>query len=122
MSSKEESLRSGATPAAMAFQIAVALESYQQDLDHFVSAPLESGLLRVAGDSLERMKSLVGTQPDLTLRLLELIISHAEVTQAYGKLTSERKSASDLTVLFQHHCARIESMRHRCCLQMVQSP
>ncbi len=104
----------------MAFQIAVALEGYEQNLDQFVSAPLEPGLLRAAGDSLERVKSLVGTQPDLTVRLLELIISHAELTQAYGRLTSEQKNASELSVLFQQHCAKIETMRHKC-LQMVQS-
>lgn len=113
-------LNRGATPAAIAFQVAVALESYEQDLDQFVSAPLEPGLLWVAGNALERVKSLADARPELAVPLVDLMISHAQVTQAYGNIQSGHSKASELRQLYKQHCARVESMRRKC-LQVVQS-
>lgn len=113
-------LSRGATPTAMAFQVVAALETYEQDLDHFVSAPLEPGFLSVVGNALERVKTLVDVQGELGVPLLELMISHTQLTQAYGDIQSARYGASELTQLYKQHCERVESMRRKC-LQMVQS-
>lgn len=119
MSFSQLPLTQGATPAAMAFQVAVALESYEQDLDQFVSAPLEPGLLWVAGNALERVKALAGAQSGLAVPLVDLMISHAQVTQAYSDLQSGRSDGSDCRRLYKQHCHKVESMRRKC-LQVVQ--
>jgi hypothetical protein len=102
--------------SVLAFQLAAALQTYEQEIAAMVQAPMDQDLYRRASRQLDRMRTYAASLPALSGAWVELMIRHFELS--HGLWRQQGGEAVDLAPLHEHLRAAIARLSRRC-LQLV---
>ena len=101
---------------AVAFQLAAALEKYDQDVGRMVDTWLDMDLYRSVSDQVESIRMYSAALPQLSVHWVELLIAHAELVHSLWRLRFRDDSADrgKLQEVRDRHGACVQSLRGRC--------
>ena len=101
---------------AIAFQLAAALEDYEQHVAVMVDTWLDMELYREVSDQIEQIRMFCAALPQFGPPWVELLIAHAELVHSLWRLRF-RDDPSDRKKLGQvrtRHAAAVESLKGPC--------
>jgi hypothetical protein len=106
---------------AIAFQLAAALDTYEQDVDAMMDAPLDMDLYREVSEQVDQIRMYTAALPTLSVQWVELLIAHTELVHGlwrshYGR---EKTLPGEVDAIRAHHLACIVALRSRC-LRLLQ--
>ena len=109
---------------AIAFQLAAALEKYEQQVARMVDTWLDMDLYREVSDQIEEIRMFAAALPQLSVPWVELLIAHAELVHSLWRLrfqdvAADRERFGEVRA---HHTACVESLRHRCLRLLSPAP
>lgn len=107
---------------AIAFQLAAALEQYDQDVSHMVNTWLDMELYQQVSSEIEDIRHFSAALPHASVHWVELLIAHAELVHSLWRLRF-REVDSDRERLKQiraHHATCVELLRSRCLRQIAR--
>lgn len=104
--------------SAIAFQLAAALDAYEQDLSALLRAPLDPELYRRVSGHVDQMRMYAAALPSLAVAWVEVLIRHFELTHALLRVQRDPSQAHALPEL--HGNLRDATRRlSRCCVQLM---
>lgn len=101
---------------AIAFQLAAALERYEQDVGTMVDTWLDMDLYQQVSNEIEDIRRLSVALPELSVPWVELLIAHAELVHSLWRLRFKDGDADRTRVreLREWHTGCVNSLRTRC--------
>lgn len=100
---------------AVAFQLAAALESYNDDVERMVETWLDMELYRAVSEKIEEIRALSAYLPQLAVHWVELLIAHTELVHTLWRAQQAAdRQAQEVQRVREHHAACIASLRKRC--------
>ena len=101
---------------AIAFQLAAALEQYDQDVTAMVDTWLDMDLYHQVSAQVERIRMYSAALPALSVHWVELLIAHAELVHSLWRLRFQEVEAdrARLQQVRERHARCIASLRMRC--------
>lgn len=110
---------------ALAYDLATALDRYEQDVENLVRAWPDPDLYKRVNDSMEKVRASAAALPRLSVQAVELLIAHAELAQGLWDSVDPRLPAQEAVgaVVEQHRacvfrlretCLTIVAATHRC--------
>lgn len=102
--------------SAIAFQLAAALDVYEQDVALLVRAPLDPELYHRVSGHMDRMRMYAAALPGLAVPWVELMIRHFELT--HGLWRQHGCEEVDLQQLHAQLRDAVRTLASRCVLLM----
>jgi hypothetical protein len=101
---------------AIAFQLAAALENYDQNVGRMVDTWLDMDLYRTVSEQIEQVRMYSAALPQLSVHWVELLISHAELVHCLWKMQygTDPAEKDHLGILRTRHAENVASLRKRC--------
>ena len=101
---------------AITFQLAAALETYEQHVTAMVDTWLDMDLYRQVSDEIEEIRMLSAALPQLSVHWVELLIAHAELVHSLWRLRfrEDGEDHARLREVRDRHAACVHSLRGRC--------
>jgi hypothetical protein len=101
---------------ALAFQLAAALENYDDMVARMVETWLDMDLYRDVSDQVEHIRMLTAALPHFSVCWVELLIAHAELVHSLWRLRFREQQAdrARLDEVRERHSASVRSMRRQC--------
>jgi hypothetical protein len=99
---------------AVAFELAAALESYEEEVQRLVGTWLDMELYASVSSRVDRMKMLSASLPQLAVPWVHLLISHAELIHCLWKCGEQSRSSRDVEQCRERHVLAITAMREKC--------
>lgn len=108
---------------AIAFQLAAALERYEQDAGTMVDTWLDMDVYRRVSDEVEEIRMYSAALPQLSVRWVELLIAHAELVHSLWRLRFREDEADRdrLAEVRQRHADCVQALRGRCLRLLARS-
>ena len=108
---------------AITFQLAAALETYEQHVTAMVDTWLDMDLYRQVSDEIEEIRMLSAALPQLSVHWVELLITHAELVHSLWRLRFQEDEAdrARLGEVRTRHADCIASLRTRCLRLLARS-
>jgi hypothetical protein len=108
---------------AIAFQLAAALDRYDQDVGAMVETWLDMELYRCVSDEVEHIRLLSASLPQLSVAWVELLIAHAELVHSLWRLrfNDDATDRVKLDEVRARHNDCVQSLRKRCLRLMSRS-
>jgi hypothetical protein len=105
----------GSSLNALAFDLATALDRYEQDMEDLVRAWPDPQRYRRVNESMEQVRMAAAPLPRLSIRAVELLISHAELVQGLWDSTDPRlRSEESVWPVVEQHRACVFRLREAC--------
>lgn len=100
---------------AIAFQLAVALERYGEDVERMVDTWLDMELYGSVSDQIEQIRMYSAAVPQLSVSWVELLIAHAELVHSLWRLRFRADDADRERIeqLRQRHAGCVASLKSR---------
>ena len=107
---------------AIAFQLAGALEKYDQDVERMVDTWLDMELYCSVSDQVEQIRMYSAALPRLSVFWVELLIAHAELVHSLWRLhfRQDPLDRSRLEEVRVRHSGCVASLRSRCLRLIAQ--
>lgn len=110
---------------ALAFDLATALDQYEQDVEDLVRAWPDPDRYKRVNESMDKVRTSAAALPRLSVRAVELLIAHAELAQTLWDSVDPRLPTEEAVgpVVEQHRscvyrlreaCLTIMATTHRC--------
>lgn len=102
---------------AIAFQLAAALDRYEQDVESMVESWLDMELYGRVSEEVEEIRVFCAAlMPQVSVHWVELLIAHAELVHSLWRLRFREDSADGerLREVRSRHDACVASLRARC--------
>lgn len=101
---------------AIAFQLSAALESYQLHTDGLADPWSQREQYKLVSDSFDQVRMLKGALPELSVAMVEVLITHVELMQALWLASPGAVKRDDpaLDALRAKHRRAVDTMRERC--------
>lgn len=102
---------------AIAFQLAAALDRYEQDVEAMVASWLDMELYGRVSEEVEEIRTFsAALMPQVSIHWVELLIAHAELVHSLWRLRFREDSADGerLREIRSRHDACVASLRVRC--------
>lgn len=101
---------------AIAFQLAAALEKYDQDVTVMLETWLDMDCYHAVSEQIERIRMYSAALSVLSVHWVELLIAHAELVHSLWRLPFQEVDADRerLQQVRERHARCIESLRTRC--------
>ena len=101
---------------AIAFQLAAALERYEQDVAAMVDSWLDMDLYTQVSEQIEQIRMYSTALPQLSVQWAELLIAHAELVHSLWRLRfrDDPVDRGKLDDARARHSACVESLKSRC--------
>lgn len=109
---------------AIAFQLAMALDRYQQDVEAMVASWLDMDLYGQVSDEVEEIRGYCAAlMPDVSVHWVELLIAHAELVHSLWRLRFREDSMDGerLREVRARHDGCVASLRARCLRLLANS-
>jgi hypothetical protein len=105
---------------AIAFQLAAALERYEQDVGRMMDTWLDMDLYREVSRQVEEIRMYSAALPQLSASWLEVLIAHAELIHHMWRVQNARPApqARDLAAVRERHAAAVRRL-HDACLRLI---
>jgi hypothetical protein len=98
--------------SAIAFQLAGALEAYEDQIDLVLTPPLRLEACRQASDRLDEVVMLKGALPQFSVQAVELLVCHTELMHVlWGAVRADEGARADLVA---RHREATGALRARC--------
>jgi hypothetical protein len=106
--------------SAIAFQLAAALDAYEQDVAALLSGGFDAELYRRVSGHIDQMRLYTAALPPLSVAWVEVMIRHFEMTHGLWRAQKEGPGAVDMKQL---HAQLREAVRRlsRKCVQLMPS-
>ena len=104
--------------SVIAFQLAAALDAYEQDIAQLVRGPADPDAYRRASCHMDAMRMYAASLPMLSVAWAEVMIRHFELTHGIWRLQKDPADGPDLQQL---HAALREAVRRLAdkCVQLM---
>jgi hypothetical protein len=101
---------------AVAFQLAAALDRYDQSVQRMVDTWLDMDMYRSVSDQVEEIRRYSACLPELSVPWVELLIAHSELVHSLWRLRfqADQGHRARLDEVRARHTACIESLKARC--------
>jgi hypothetical protein len=101
---------------AIAFQLAAALDRYEQDVDRMVDTWLDMELYQGVGDQVVQIRMYSAALPFLSVHWVEMLIAHAELLHSLWRLRFQEDEVDrgELMDVRERHSAAVQSLKARC--------
>ena len=108
---------------AIAFQLAAALEKYDQDVARMVDTWLDMDLYHEVSEEIDQIRMYSAALPRLSVGWVELLIAHAELVHSLWRLRFQEDGAdrTRLEEVHARHAECVEFLRVRCLRLLVRS-
>ena len=100
--------------SAIAFQLAAALEAYEQDIARLVRRPMDGDAYQGASRKMDQMRLYAASLPQVSVAWVEVLIRHFELTQALWRLRTIEEQAEGLDELFAVHHDAVRRLMGKC--------
>lgn len=106
--------------SAIAFQLAAALDAYEQDVACLTRGPFDTDAYQRATRRMDQMRMYAAALPQLSVAWVEVMIRHFELTHGIWRLQKDPAEKVDLLVL---NCGLREAVQRlaRKCMQLMPS-
>jgi hypothetical protein len=105
----------GSSLNALAVDLAAALDRYEQDVEDLVRVWPDPEHYRRVIDAMEQVRLAAAPLPRLSIRAVELLISHAELVQGLWDSTDPRLQAEEsVWPVVEQHRACVFRLREAC--------
>jgi hypothetical protein len=105
--------------SAIAFQLAAALQAYEEEVDSMVAAPLDAEQYQRVSQRMDEMRMYATAFPALSVAWVELMIRHFELMHGLWR-TQQDRGATNLRAL-QAQLTEAVSRLSRKCVQLMPS-
>jgi hypothetical protein len=99
--------------AAIASQLAGALDAYESEVASMAARPEDLGAYRQVSERMDQMRLYAGALPELSVPWAELLIRHFEFTHGVWQLQQQKIKADALEALRAQHHAAVVSVSAR---------
>lgn len=99
--------------SAIAFQLAAALDAYEQDLALLVRTPSDLDVYERVGSHMDQMRMYAAALPPLAVPWVEVMIRHFEFTHGLWRWQQDA-AAADLRQLHAQLLEAIRALSRRC--------
>jgi hypothetical protein len=105
---------------AIAFQLAAALERYEQDLTLLLDTGFDMELYRDISEQVEHIRMFAAALPQLSVPWVEVLIAHAELIHHMWRVQNARPAppARELSALRDRHGAAVRRL-HAGCVRLI---
>jgi hypothetical protein len=106
--------------SAIAFQLAAALDAYEQELARLVRGPFDVDVYQRVSRQMDQMRMYAASLPALSVLWVEVMIRHFELTHGLWRLQKDSKAQDELARL---HAELREAVRRlsQKCVQLMPS-
>jgi 7-keto-8-aminopelargonate synthetase-like enzyme len=105
--------------SAIAFQLATALQAYEEEVAAMVAAPLDAEQYQRVSKRMDEMRMYATALPPLSVAWVEVLIRHFELTHGLWR-AQQYRDATDLRAL-QARLAEAVFRLSRKCVQLMPS-
>jgi hypothetical protein len=100
----------------ISFQLAAALDTYDQDLEEMVETWLDMDLYGKVSDEIEEIRRYSAALPQLSVPWVELLIAHGELVHSLWRLRFQEVESDRerLAEVRDRHTACVRSLKARC--------
>lgn len=109
---------------AIAFQMAAALEHYEQDVVRMMDASLDMDVYREVSRQIEYIRMYSAALPQLSVPWVELLIAHAELVHHMWRAQNARPAptADEVAAVWQRHAEAVRHLHDGCLRMLARSP
>lgn len=111
-------LHSGAQ-SAIAFQLAAALEEYEQDVERLAASRGDLELYQQVSGRMDRMRMYAASLPHVSVPWVEVLIGHFELTHCLWRIQSRQAQPDDLRAPLDRQRAAVRRLREVCLAKYV---
>lgn len=98
--------------SAIAFQLAAALDVYEQDVALLVRTPLDPEIYHRVGGHMDQMRMYAAALPSVAVPWVEVMIRHFELT--HGQWRQQGSEHVDLRQLHGHLRTAVQALARKC--------
>lgn len=106
-------LHSGAQ-SAIAFQLATALEEYEQEVDRLAAARGDLDLYQQVSRRMDCMRLYAASLPPVSVPWVEVLIGHFELTHCLWRMQARQAQPVDLSAPMERQRAAVRRLREVC--------
>lgn len=108
---------------AIAFQLAAALERYEQDVGALAESWLDMELYRQVSEQVDQIRLYSASLPQLSVPWVELLIAHAELIHQMWRAQNAGAAAGDhaFAQSRERHAQAARGL-HQACLRLLARP
>lgn len=99
---------------AVAFQLAAALEAYEQEVAALLAAPVDPELYRRVSSRMDAMRMYAAALPSASVPWVELLIRHFELLHATWDRQQQGPEPADVPELQRQHRAAVQRLAREC--------
>ncbi len=107
--------------SAIAFQLAAALEVYEEEVERMLQSPRDAEIYRRVSQQMDQMRMYAAALPPLSVAWVEVLIRHFEITHAMWRQQQEGAHAADLEQLRQDHRDAVTRLSRKCAQLMPRA-
>jgi hypothetical protein len=100
--------------SAIAFQLAAALDNYEQDVHALVAASFDPELYRRISRQMDDMRMYAAALPQVSVAWVEVMIRHFELTHAMWRNSRAGEPAVELQPLLAHLREAVARLSRKC--------
>ena len=100
--------------SAIAFQLAAALDAYEQDIAQLVRGPFDPDAYERARRDMDQMRMYAAALPSLSVAWVEVMIRHFELTHGIWRLQKDPEDGCDLQQLQLQLRSAVQRLARQC--------
>ena len=100
--------------SALAFQLAAALDAYEQDVAILARGPFDSDAYYRASRHMDEMRMYAASLPMLSVAWVEVMIRHFELTHGIWRLQKDPREGTDLAQLHAQLRQSVQALARKC--------
>jgi hypothetical protein len=104
--------------SAVAFQLAAALDAYEQDVAMLLRGPFDTEAYQRASRRMDQMRMYAAALPMLSVAWVEVMIRHFELTHGIWRLQKNAGEDTDLVQLHAQLREAVQRLARKCVLLM----
>ena len=104
--------------SAIAFQLAAALDAYEQDIATLVRGPFQTEAYQRASRHMDQMRMYAASLPVVSVAWVEVMIRHFELTHGIWRLQKDAGDGTDLVQLHAQLREAVQRLARKCVLLM----
>jgi hypothetical protein len=108
------SVSQGHALSAIAFQLAAALESYEEHVDSMLRGPFDSDLYQQVSRDIDAMRMYAAALPQVSVAWVEVLIRHFELTHALWRLQHDGSASAELETLRENLAEAVHRLSRKC--------
>jgi hypothetical protein len=100
--------------SAIAFQLAAAVDAYDQDIGELVESGFDPELYRRVSRHMDQMRMYAAALPVVSVSWVEVMIRHFELTHGLWRVQKNGTGAAELREVHQHLQEALQRLSRKC--------